>query len=349
MSTTTTTTKIFVTGATGYIGGGVVNVLIRHPDFSSFEVVTLVRSEDKAKKLRTLGLKPIIGGYGDLELLTKAAAEADIVITMVDSDNLNAAKAVLEGIKQRFEQTGKPPILIHMTGTAFFMEYANGLHGNSERVYSDLESDVIEAIPEQAFHRNVDVPLIQADKEGYAKVYLICPGTVFGIPSGPIAELEGVQHTLSMQLPFFFKVALDRKRPGYIGEGKNVWPAVSIHDVADLFALIFNKARGDQDSLGHGREGLYIAENLSYSVEEFLQLAGQTLLELGLVDSAEPNALTEEELTKYFGPIWPALATNCAAKGDRSRALGWNPAHGKEEFLNSVKEELLEYLKHNKQ
>ncbi|KAJ2920430.1 hypothetical protein H1R20_g16664, partial [Candolleomyces eurysporus] len=214
-------TKIFITGATGFIGGSVLSRLLEHPEVKSFEIVALVRSKDKAEKLNTLGVKTVLGDYTSYDLLTKSASEADIVIALANSDDLPAANAILAGLKQRFDATGKASILIHTSGTAIIMDNALGLHGD-HTIYSDLQSDELQALPETALHRNVDIPLVNADKEGYVKAYLVTPGTVFGTATGPLVDL-GIQNKFSMQVPFFVKAALARKRGGYIGAGKNVW------------------------------------------------------------------------------------------------------------------------------
>ena len=75
-------TKVFLTGATGYIGGDALyQVQQRYPDF---EYALLIRSEDKAKKVRSAYPKAriVIGSNDDIELLEREAAWADIVIRM---------------------------------------------------------------------------------------------------------------------------------------------------------------------------------------------------------------------------------------------------------------------------
>ena len=67
----------------GYIGGSVLVRLLQHPDSKSFQISALVHSSSKAEKLKTLGIRTVLGSYSDLDLLTKEAAEADFVITMV--------------------------------------------------------------------------------------------------------------------------------------------------------------------------------------------------------------------------------------------------------------------------
>jgi len=77
------TTKFFLTGATGYIGGTVLDRFLRHPSASSWSFTALVRSKEKAAKLKEAGVTPILGSLADLDLLEKAASEADVVIATV--------------------------------------------------------------------------------------------------------------------------------------------------------------------------------------------------------------------------------------------------------------------------
>ncbi|EAU83195.2 hypothetical protein CC1G_07877 [Coprinopsis cinerea okayama7 len=340
-----TVTKIFVTGGRGYIGGTVVDRLLEHPDFKSFEITVLTQSMDAAEALHKLGLKTIIGDYSKLDLLTKATSETDM--SMQCADNYPAAKAILDGMKQRFESTNTAPILIHTSGTGFTLQMVNGMHSNLDKVVSDLDSDTIEAIPEDVWHRNVDIPIVKADEEGYVRAYLVAPSLVFGVPSGKLAQL-GVQYLKSGANPSLFKASIARKRPGYVGGGENVWSAVSVDDLADLYMLIFNAARTSPDKIGHGRDGFYIAETCDYRPKEIMRTVGEVLAKLGLVEDAEPNSFTESEVEEHIGSfLGSVIAGNCKAKGERSRALGWAPLHDKEALLKSVADELHLYLKEN--
>lgn len=74
------TVKVFVTGATGYIGGDALYHL--HQKYPDFEYALLIRSDDKAKKVLSQYPKAriVIGGLDDSALLEREAAWADIVI-----------------------------------------------------------------------------------------------------------------------------------------------------------------------------------------------------------------------------------------------------------------------------
>lgn len=77
------TINIFMTGITGYIGGAVLQHFLRHADASSFAITALIRSADKAEKLKAFGVNAVVGSLTDFKLVEKLASEADIVIAMV--------------------------------------------------------------------------------------------------------------------------------------------------------------------------------------------------------------------------------------------------------------------------
>ncbi|KAF9483617.1 NAD(P)-binding protein [Pholiota conissans] len=336
--------NIFVTGATGYIGGTVVGRLLQHPKAASFDITALVRSAEKAKKLQSLGIKTVLGSYTDenLDFLIEAVSKADVVFAIADSDNVPAALAVLAGLKIHHEKTGKVPILIHTSGAAFITDDARGLHAD-HRTYSDLDTEALNALPETLLHRNVDIPVIEADKAGFVKAYIIIPGAVLGHPSGPVADLE-IQNMHTILSPFFMKPAISRKQAGYFGKGLNTWSAVDNNDTADLFIVVFDAAIGNTPVAGHGPEGYYFAESFEYSMLEMAQIVSDKLFELGIASSRETSAYSQEELEKYFGSFpWTILASNAHAKADRARALGWVPKHGKEAVMATLKDEVVFY------
>lgn len=57
--------------------------LLAHPRAASFEITALVRSEEKAVKLRSLGIKTAIGSYNDVDKLEDLASEADVLLSIV--------------------------------------------------------------------------------------------------------------------------------------------------------------------------------------------------------------------------------------------------------------------------
>ncbi|KAJ3491669.1 hypothetical protein NLJ89_g11314 [Agrocybe chaxingu] len=334
--------NIFFTGATGYVGGSILSRLLQHKDAASFHITALVRSTDKAEKLKTLGVDTVIGSYTDKDstFLTEAASKADVVFTAADSDVLPPAQAILDGLKLKYEASGTAPILIHTSGTGILLNDARGLHDEHIH-YSDLETEKLNALPVTVLHRNVDIPIMEADKAGYVKAYLIAPSLVFGNPQGPLVDL-GIQSLHSVMTKWLVKAAIARKNGGYFGKGVNKWAAIDVEDNADLYIILFDAIRANADEVPRG---YYFAENFQFSFIEEAAAISEALVELGVGSSREPSVFTAEEGEKYFGPLFPFIGSNTYAKGDRGRALGWKPQIGQEAYLEYVKSQMKVYLR----
>ena len=99
----------------------------------------------------------------------------------------------------------------------------------TETIYSDLNVEQIKSIPPTAFHRNVDLTIIEADQQGYVRSHIILPSTIYGIAKGPLFD-AGVSNPHSIQIPMLIKGSLDRGRAGVVGKGLALWPDVHIDD-----------------------------------------------------------------------------------------------------------------------
>jgi len=324
-------TNIFITGATGYIGGSVLLRLLDHPKADTFHITALVRSEGKAAKLRTLGIDTVIGSLSESDKLEKLASEADLVFSIADADDLGAAKAVLAGLKKRHEQTGTVPILIHTSGTGVFADMTP-----YETFYDDTNVEQMDALPITQLHRNVDLENVNADKEGYVKTYIIVPSTIYGLAKGRLVNM-GVQNPHSIQLPYLIRACIDRGQVGMVGDGKNIWPSVDIEDVADLYLALFDAIMSDP-STGHGPDGYYIGENGDYSLHDACKAVGEALVDHGKSQTAEPTPFTPDECMKYFGGYY--LGSTCRCRANHSRAIGWKPTKTTTDLIASLKFEV---------
>jgi uncharacterized protein YbjT (DUF2867 family) len=84
--------KIFLTGASGYIGGSLAKKLIEN----NHEVLGLVRSKEKATRLAELGVKPILGSLDDSDILSETVRAADAVINAASSDHRPVVETMLK-------------------------------------------------------------------------------------------------------------------------------------------------------------------------------------------------------------------------------------------------------------
>jgi len=311
--------------------------LLERSDASSFNFTALVRSAEKAEKLKKLfGVNAVVGSHSDLDLLEKLASESDVVMAMADADDLDAARATLRGLKTRYNATDKTPIFIHTSGTGVLADNAAGEY-STQTIYNDADPDQIETLPDSQLHRNVDLELIAADKQGYIKLYLVVPSTIYGIANNKLTE-AGIQNSHSIQIPALITASLGRGQAGMVGKGKNLWPDVNIDDLADLYVVLYESIQSNP-ATGHGREGIYFGENGEHSLYEVGKAVGQALVELGYSKDPEPTTFTKEDIDKYFGGS-DYLGSNSRCRANRSRSIGWKPTKTKEDMLASIKPEI---------
>lgn len=121
--------EIFLLGVTGYIGGTVLQKLLVHPRRSDFNFTALVRSTEKAEKLKAFGVASVIGSLSDVDTIEASASKSDVTVAMVcvahvlssefikffqaNADDVPSVEAILRGLKKRYDATGKQPIFIN--------------------------------------------------------------------------------------------------------------------------------------------------------------------------------------------------------------------------------------------
>ncbi|KAG2122353.1 hypothetical protein DEU56DRAFT_832452 [Suillus clintonianus] len=328
-------TRIFITGGTGYIGGSVLSALLNHPRANSFQITALTRSPEKVVPLNSVGVVAVVGSNKDVKKLTEHASDSDVVFACADADDLSAAKAILLGLKKRYDKTDKVPILIHTSGTGVLADDVAGNYA-TDKIYSDLDIPMIESLPKTQPHREVDIEVVAAGQKGYVRTYIILPSTIYGIANTSLVRL-GVQNPYSQQIPGLIKASIDRKQGGVVGKGLNLWPNVHIEDVASLYATIFDAAMKGPGEAGHGREGFYFGANGEHRVGRISEIVAELLYEMKLGRSPEPTVFTEEELIKYFGGAY--LGSNSRVRAERAKLIGWTPVHTVDSLWASLKPE----------
>src|SRR5262249_52299403 len=119
------TMDIFLTGASGYIGGTVAVRLIGQ----GHSVRGLVRAAAKAEAVHALGVIPVEGTLDDANLLAREARRADGVSTCADSDHRGAVEALVDALAG----PGKP--LLHTSGSSIVADTAAG--EPSDKIYDE--------------------------------------------------------------------------------------------------------------------------------------------------------------------------------------------------------------------
>lgn len=329
--------KILFTGATGYIGSSALSAFLGHPDRKSFEITALIRSAEKAEKLKPLGINTVIGSHLDGPLFERLCSETDVLVACADSDHPDACNNALRGLKKRFEATGTAPIFIHTSGTGVLADNAMGKFAGTF-IWHDDDPDQIETLEDNALHRDVELMVIDADKQGYVRSYIISPSTIWGRPTHVVAQ-TGITHRHSHQIPLLIRTSLARGNGGIFNEGKNIWDNVNTDELGLLYSAVFDRAV-KEPTVGHGREGIYFGRGDEYVWADLCNEVAKVLYDMGKAQSPKPTKFTDEEIEKTFGFVARFLGCNSRSTARRSLSTGWNPKRTTKEMLASIRDEV---------
>lgn len=289
---------IFITGATGYIGGSVAARLIE----DGHRVTGLARTREKAAALRESGIEPVLGTLDDAEVLAGAARRADAVVNAADSDHHASAAVLVEALAG----TGKP--LLHTSGSSIVSTDARG--EAAPEIFT--EADVVpgggpwQPAPDKAARVAIDRLFLAAADRGVRTVVL-CNTLIYGHGHGLARD--------SAQLPRLVRQARASGVARHIGAGHNIWSTVHIDDVTDLYAKALESAPPGS---------FHFVEN---GETDFVTLTQSIADALGL-GRAEPWPIEAavEEWGRPFAAF--ALGSNSRVRGVAPRAqLGWSPRH----------------------
>jgi nucleoside-diphosphate-sugar epimerase len=317
-----TTVNVFLTGATGYIGGSLLTELLKS---SRFNITALVRSDEKAKALREKGVQTIIGSIDDAELVTAGAYAADLVIETANCDHLPNAQAIVAGLERKFKETGKKPYYVHTSGSGILIDPNNLLLGQlNPLIYDDIDDDRLNQVPINHPHRWVDDYVIK--HSGSYHSIVVAPTLIYGKGTG----FEGIANPRSIQIPVAINNALKNRQAFQIGEGKNEWSNVHIDDVTSFYVLAINELLADSiTTLGY--HGYFFLENGAVTSGEFSKKIGEIGHKKGLFETADVRTgITQEEFKEAL--IDPAkdpflIGSNSRCYATKARKLGWKPKH----------------------
>lgn len=315
--------KLFITGATGYIGGDALYAIsTAHPTLS---ITALVRNSDKGAKL-TSQYPTIRLVYGDLDsttLLETEASNADIVLHCADCDHIASATALVSGLAKR----STPSYLIHTSGTGIlsFADLERDTYGvKSEKTYNDWDGiNEVTSLPDYALHRNVDkIVLGASSKTPGSKVNtaIVCPPCIYGPGRGP-------DNRKSVQVYRMARIALQRGKGFHVNEGENTWTQVHVRDLSNVFlSLVETALSPDGGKATWNEEGYYFAESGDFLWGDVGRVIGKIAEEKKLIKEAGADEVTKEEADKLL-PMGSYLwGTNSRCRAVRANKLfGWTP------------------------
>jgi nucleoside-diphosphate-sugar epimerase len=279
--------KVFVTGATGFIGSRVVKELIQ----AGHQVLGLTRSDAGAQFLVGVGAKPHQGNLEDLESLRSGASQADGVIHCAfDHDFLNFVancekdKLAIAALGEAL--VGSDRALVITSGTGM------GSPGPGQLARED--------------HFDVNHPNPRKASE-FAGASLLQRGV-----NVSVVRLPQVHDTFKQGLITpMIQVAREKKVSAYVGEGLNRWPSAHVLDVARLYKLALEKAQAGSRYHAVGEEGI--------PMRKIVEVIGKGL-------NIPVVSLSPEEAQTHFGWLGMFASFDMPASSEQTRRLlGWDP------------------------
>lgn len=280
--------RVFVTGATGFIGSAVVKELIA----SGHQVLGLCRSKDKAAALVAAGAEAHPGSIEDLASLEQGAARSDGIIHLAFNHDFSRFKANCEDDRRVVATLGaavagsrRPLIITSGTGMA------NTVPG--------------QPATEDAAAVSSDVIPRAASEEAAAS--LIAAGT-----NVSVVRLPQVHDTVKQGLvTYVIAAAREKGLLAYVGEGHNRWPAAHLLDVARLYRLALEKAERGAKYHAVAEEGV--------SHRDMAEALGRRL-------EMPVGSITAEQAPAHFGWLAMFMLHDMPARSERTRKmLGWQP------------------------
>jgi len=285
--------NVFLTGATGFVGGAVAQELVR----AGHAVRGLVRDGSRAGELSALGIAPVIGDLDDADVLAREARASDGVIHTASNRHAASVVALLRSL----EGSGKP--LLHTSGVGLISADVKG-DATSEVVVDDLSAVTPAPHPAQQALAALEHSVVTASSSGVRGIVLsnaMIYGNVVGLGKP------------SVQIALMTDIAVRMQQAGYVGRGVNRWSNVHVDDVAALYrtALERNDARG-----------FYFVES---GEAAFVEIAASIARRLGL---GVPLSLSLAKVAALVGEMPARFLLGSEARVRSSRAvdeLGWHP------------------------
>ena len=279
--------RVFLTGATGFIGSAVVPELIG----AGHQVLGLTRSDAGARSLAAAGAEVHRGDLEDLESLRSGAARSGGVIhTAFDHDfanfvaNCEKDRRVIEALGTALAGSDRPLVITSGTGM-----------GNAE---------LGRPATEDVFNTSHPNPRVASELAGASSSAAGVNVSVMRLPQVHDTVKQGLITPL-------IAVARAKGVSAYVGDGRNRWPAAHVLDVARLYRLALERREAGARYHAVAEEGVM--------VREIAEVIGRGL-------KIPVTALSSAEAADHFGWLAAFAGMDFPASSAKTQEqLGWHP------------------------
>lgn len=286
--------RIFLTGATGYIGGAVLDALVR----GGHDVTALVRDNEKAARVSARGAHPVVGNLGEPESYRASAdAQDGYVHAAFDGRSGRGVRIDRIAIETVLAAARRPRTAGPTSPARRFVIYTSGvwvLGRTPEPVNEDAPMNPIPLVSWRPDHE----ALVLGAASDTLRTMVIRPGLVYGGGTGLVGDL--------------FKSAMNGL-VRVIGDGNNRWPLVYERDLADLYSRL--ATREDATGIYHANdEGDERVNDIVAAIAPYVPVR------------PDVRHVPLEEARAKMGSLAEALSLDQVVRSPRARAIGWSPS-----------------------
>jgi nucleoside-diphosphate-sugar epimerase len=279
--------RIFLTGATGFIGSAIIPELIN----AGHQVLGLTRSDGGVDALLAAGAEPHRGSLEDLETLRSGAAKSDGVIHCAFDHNFSDFVAICEKDRRAIEALGDALVgsdrpLVITSGTGM----GNSVPG--------------QPASEDHFDPNHPNPRKASELAGASVSERGVNVSVVRLPQVHDPVKQGL-------ITYLVAAARDKGVSAYLGDGLNRWPAAHVLDVARLYRLAIEKQAPGSRYNAVAEEGV--------PVRDVVEVIGRGL-------KVPVVSLSADQAAEHFGWLAPFIGWDMPASSALTQErLGWRP------------------------
>ncbi|KAH9904255.1 NAD dependent epimerase/dehydratase [Xylariomycetidae sp. FL2044] len=348
--------KVLLTGATGYIGGTILNqlALSTNPTFEDLTISVLVRGEEKARKLKARYGDRIacinFQGLDDIALITEIASHHDIIINAASGFHPPSAEAMVRGLAERKAATGRLVWMLHTSGCSNISDRPITGIPYPDREWDDANADAV-----------YEFEKMENDREWYpqraSELIVLDTSSDLGVNALSIhipnifGEGEGLFQNASLIVPIMMGYVLSKGYAFYVGDKTACIDNVHISDLAALYLLCMRKILEDGGKdLPTGKAGIIFATNGRVTLYDVAQGCLDAAFDAGILpDEGRPKEKEIREVdlaeaaTTTAGNLVVAecgWAGHRLTKGTIARKLGWIPTRGEDAWRQGFHEEL---------
>jgi nucleoside-diphosphate-sugar epimerase len=278
--------RVFVTGATGFIGSAIVQELIT----AGHKVLGLARTDAATKSLIAAGAEVHRGDLDDLESLRSGAAGSEAIIHTAFNHDFSQYQINCESDRRVIEALGS---VLAGSDRPFIVSAGVGVI-TPGRAATENDAAVPSSILPRSASEEAAVSLAQRGVHA----------SVIRLPQVHNLEKQGL-------ITYLINIAREKRVSAFVGDGANRWPAVHRLDVAHLYKLVLEKGSAGACYHGIAEEGVPLRE-IAGAIGGRLQVP---------VVSKSP-----EQAADHFGWLGVFAGLDCPASSALTQQrLGWRP------------------------